>query len=118
MITTTHARFDRNPSNPSPLWAKHAGSLAVLARRKGIKIAGITNAPFAELFLNGKSLGMQATTRLGELSWGIATFSAGNLTMVAYDDHNRTVATDTMLTVGEAASVQLQIDTPRSPIHA
>jgi len=88
-------------------------SNAALPRRKGIKIAGITNAPFAELWLNGKSLGKQATTRLGELSWGIALFSAGNLTMVATDHHNRTVATDTMVTVKEAVSVQLQIDTPR-----
>ena len=80
------------------------------------QIAGITNAPFAELFLNGKSLGTQRTERLGHLSWDIPEFSAGNLTMAAMDTHNRTVATDTMVTVGDPDSVQLQIDTPAPSI--
>jgi len=74
-------------------------------------IHGYTNAPYANLLVNGKSQGAQAVSDLGAASWTVP-FTPGNLTLVALDEHNMTLATDTRITPGVAAKVELSIDTP------
>ncbi|MDI7776402.1 glycoside hydrolase family 2 TIM barrel-domain containing protein [Asticcacaulis sp. EMRT-3] len=66
-----------------------------------------SNAPVAELFLNGKSLGKQpihadASARVWEVS-----FAPGTLKAIAYDAKGRKVATSLLQTAGAPAGVKL-----------
>ena len=71
-----------------------------------------TNAPYAELILNGKSQGVKELVWQGWAQWDDITYEAGYITAIAIDDKNSTVATHTVLTTGEARRIQAFIDVP------
>ena len=71
-----------------------------------------TNAPSAELFVNGKSQGVKELVWQGWAEWDSVSFAAGNLTATAIDDKKTVVATHTILTTGEAKTIQAFLDVP------
>ena len=71
-----------------------------------------TNAPYAELILNGKSQGVKELVWQDWAQWDDITYEAGYITAIAIDDKNSTVATHTVLTTGEARRIQAFIDVP------
>ncbi|XP_062504714.1 beta-galactosidase BoGH2A-like [Corticium candelabrum] len=75
-------------------------------------IHAYTNAPIAELFVNGKSLGMQTVVWFGWAEWQDVVFAPGSLTAVALIGKNMVVANHTVETTGKAAAVQLHVDVP------
>jgi beta-galactosidase len=71
------------------------------------KVEVYSNAPMAELFLNGKSLGRKpinadASARVWDVS-----FAPGTLKAVAYDEKGRKIAENTLQTAGAPAAVKL-----------
>lgn len=71
-----------------------------------------TNAPFAELFVNGKSQGVRNLTWFGWAEWENVMFTPGNLTAVALIGNDLVVARHTVETSGMAAGVHLDVDVP------
>ena len=70
-----------------------------------------TNAPMAELFINGKSQGVQQLVWQGWAQWSV-TFASGNLTATAISDQHVVMATHTILTSGSPAKIIASIDVP------
>lgn len=80
-----------------------------------------TNYPKAELFLNGKSLGMREKNKDGlleryRLMWMDVTYQPGTLKVVAYDATDELVAEQEIHTSGEPYQIVLEPD--RSVISA
>ena len=80
-------------------------------------IHAYTSAPSAELFVNGKSIGLKTITRMVDApgsyaEWMNVPWTSGNLTAVARDAAGRAVASDTRFTNGAAAALTLTIDAP------
>lgn len=75
-------------------------------------IQAYTNAPMAELFVNGASQGVKVITWLGWAEWDSVTYAAGNITAVAMIAPGHVVATYTVETTGQPAAVQLEVDVP------
>ena len=72
-----------------------------------------TNAPMAELFVNGKSQGIQKIVWQGWAQWDNVAYSPGNLTATALDDQHSVVATHTiMTTTGDPSSIKVYLDVP------
>ena len=71
-----------------------------------------TNAPSAELFVNGKSQGVKQLVWQGWAEWDSVTFAAGNLTATAIDDKKSIVATHTVLTTGDPKKIEAFVDVP------
>ena len=71
-----------------------------------------TSYPKAELFLNGKSLGVREKndstllTRF-RLMWNDVRYEPGELTVVAYDENNREAARETIRTAGKPHRIEL-----------
>ena len=74
-------------------------------------IAVYTNAPRAELLLNGHSLG-QCTMRFADYCEWNVSFSPGNLTAVALSETGVVLSSDTRLSPGAPTAVALSIDAP------
>ena len=74
-------------------------------------VAVYSNLPTIELFVNGASLGRQRMAWANWTQWSPA-FVPGNLTAVGYDASGAVAATDTQLTPGAAAKIQLSLDAP------
>ena len=70
-----------------------------------------TNAPMAELFINGKSQGVQQLVWQGWAQWSV-TFVSGNLTATAISDQHVVMATHTILTSSSPAKIVASIDVP------
>ena len=70
-----------------------------------------TNAPMAELFINGKSQGVQQLVWQGWAQWRV-TFISGNLTATSISDQHVVMATHTILTSGSPAKIVASIDVP------
>ena len=70
-----------------------------------------TNAPMAELFINGKSQGVQKLVWQGWAQWSV-TFASGNLTATAISDQHIVMATHTILTSGSPVKIIASIDVP------
>ncbi|TCJ14585.1 DUF4982 domain-containing protein [Flaviaesturariibacter flavus] len=79
-----------------------------------------TSFPSVELFVNGKSQGMQRkdTTRYGRyrLRWDSVRYEPGEIKVVAYDDNGKIAATETRKTAG--APYQIKLIADRATIHA
>ena len=71
-----------------------------------------TNAPMAELFINGKSQGIQQIVWQGWAQWDDLDYSPGSLTAHALDDQHSIVATHTIMTNGNPLSIKAYVDVP------
>lgn len=81
-----------------------------------IDVRVASNAPFVELFLNGESLGKQASayTQAGFVipSWKVS-YVPGTIHAVAYDREGKQIAKGHHETFGESAKVKLQANKPQ-----
>ncbi|MCD7731682.1 MAG: DUF4982 domain-containing protein [Oscillospiraceae bacterium] len=78
-----------------------------------IDVIAYTNAPAAELFLNGKSLGIQRIDHVhGDILHGhwVVPYEKGELTVNALDESGKIIASDTAHSFGEPESVSLKAD--------
>jgi beta-galactosidase len=75
---------------------------------KAIRVIAFSNAKQVELFLNGKSLGIQTMPQNGHLEWQVP-YQAGRLLAKGLTT-GRVVATDTLETTGPAERLQLSVD--------
>jgi beta-galactosidase len=69
----------------------------------------------AELFVNGKSQGIQKKSNQSKLSryrlmWMDVKYEPGTLKVVAYDDNGKTVAEQTIVTAGKPHHIKLEAD--------
>jgi len=74
-----------------------------------------TNYPKAELFVNGKSMGVKQKDKSNKytryrLMWKDVVYQPGEIKVVAYDDNNKTVAEQVIKTAGRPHSVRLTAD--------
>ncbi|MEI7502790.1 MAG: beta-galactosidase GalB, partial [Paludibacter sp.] len=74
-----------------------------------------TNYPKAELFVNGKSMGVKLKDKSNKytryrLMWNDVVYQPGEIKVVAYDENNKAVAEQVIKTAGEPYSVQLTAD--------
>jgi beta-galactosidase len=80
-----------------------------------------TNYNSAELFINGKSQGIQKKSNITKLNryrlmWMDVKYEPGTLKVVAYDDQGKAVAENTIVTAGKPHHIKLEAD--RSSITA
>jgi beta-galactosidase len=80
-----------------------------------------TNYPKAELFVNGKSMGVKQKDKSNKytryrLMWNDVIYQPGEIKVVAYDANNKAVAEQTIKTAGEPYKVVMTAD--RSTIKA
>ncbi|XP_065180029.1 beta-galactosidase BoGH2A-like [Sycon ciliatum] len=73
-----------------------------------------TNAPMAELFVNGKSYGRVSVSWIGYAAWDKVTYADGNLTVTGLNAAGQVVASHTIMTPGAAASLQISLDAPNT----
>ena len=71
-----------------------------------------TNAPMAELTVNGKSQGIGTVDWQGWAEWNGIPFSPGKITATALDSKNNVKATHTVETAGAPAKVVTVVDVP------
>jgi hypothetical protein len=71
-----------------------------------------TNAPMAELSVNGKSLGSMKLDWQGWAEWDNVSYAAGKIVATALDSQSQIKATHTVETAGAAAKVVAYIDVP------
>ena len=75
-------------------------------------IQAYTNAPMAELFVNGKSMGVKKLDWQGWAEWSSVTYSPGNLTANALSAQNDVLATHTIESTGAPAKIVAHVDVP------
>ena len=75
-------------------------------------IQAYTNAPMAELTVNGKSQGSVKVDWQGWAQWDGVSFAAGKITATALDSQNQVKATHTVQTPGAPAKVVAYLDVP------
>ena len=84
-----------------------------------VTVRAFTGAAYAEAFVNGVSLGKKAVAYGQIASWGGVPFVPGNLTAVAYDANNNSVATSVLATTGAPAAVRVTLTAAgKSPTYA
>ena len=76
-----------------------------------IPVEVYTNCDSAELFLNGKSLGMREYRDYEPLKWDV-TYESGELTCVAYDTAKKELCRDKIKTSGKPEALKLICETP------
>jgi beta-galactosidase len=74
-----------------------------------------TNYAKAELFVNGKSLGIKQKDKSSKynryrLAWNNVVYEAGEIKVVAYDANNKPVAEQIIKTAGEPYAIKLRVD--------
>lgn len=74
-----------------------------------------TNYPKAELFVNGKSMGVKQKDKSNtytryRLMWNDVVYEPGEIKVVAYDNNNKAVAEQVIRTAGETYSIKLTAD--------
>jgi len=74
-----------------------------------------TNYPKAELFVNGKSMGVKQKDKSNKyaryrLMWKDVLYQPGEIKVVAYDENNKAVAEQVIKTAGEPYKVRLKAD--------
>ena len=74
-----------------------------------IPVWAYTNCPKAELFLNGRSLGIKEVEKYGHAEWQVA-FEKGEILVKAYDCNGNTVAEDKQITSGRSYSLKLKLE--------
>jgi beta-galactosidase len=81
----------------------------------GISPVVFSCAASVQLYLNGvavSSTGPVAVPALGYVTFPSVNYAPGNLTAVAYDASGNTVATRTLLTAGQPASLRMWVESP------
>lgn len=71
-----------------------------------IKVMSCTNCEMAELFVNGKSYGKKSIDKLRQETWEVP-YEPGELKLVGYDKNGMELASDTVMTTGEAVAVKV-----------
>lgn len=76
-----------------------------------------TSYKSAELFINGKSQGIQTKSNQSKLTryrlmWSDVKYEPGTLKVVAYDDRGKAVAEKTVVTAGKPHHLKLEADRP------
>ena len=76
-----------------------------------------TNYNSAELFINGKSQGIQKKSNITKLNryrlmWMDVKYEPGTLKVVAYNDQGKAVAENTIVTAGKPHHIELKADRP------
>ncbi len=74
-----------------------------------------TNYPKAELFVNGKSMGIKQKDKSNKYSryrlmWRDVVYEAGEIKVVAYDNNDKVMEEKTIKTAGEPHSIRLTVD--------
>jgi beta-galactosidase len=74
-----------------------------------------TNYPSAELFVNGKSMGLKKKTTENNqtryrLMWNDVIYQPGDIKVIAYDDQGKAVASKTIVTAGKPHHLVLNAD--------
>lgn len=75
-----------------------------------------TDAPSAELFVNGKSQGKRQRASAGNgperfrLIWDDVVYQPGGITVKAYDNDGKEIGTETIRTAGKAAKIALKVN--------
>ncbi len=74
-----------------------------------------TNYNSAELFVNGKSQGIQKKSKKSNLNryrlmWMDVKYEPGTLKVIAYDDHGKKVSEKTVVTAGKPHHIKLETD--------
>ena len=105
------------------VWNRHAETLHILPHwnwegREGQKVPVFvyTNYPSAELFINGKSFGIQKKHKEGNvenryrLMWHDAVYQPGEIKVVAYDEGGKPVAEKSVRTAGKPHHIELTTD--------
>ncbi len=82
---------------------------------QNVPIYCYTNHPKAELFVNGKSMGVQQKDKSGKNSryriiWKNVVYEPGEIKVVAYDANDKPVAEQIIKTAGEPFSIKLSAD--------
>lgn len=78
-------------------------------RTDPIPVWAYTNCKKAELFLNGKSLGIKIIEKYGHAEWSVP-FEAGELFVRGYDDTGNIVCTDKQVTSGKSYELRLKLE--------
>lgn len=74
-----------------------------------VTLRAFTGAASVEAFVNGVSLGKQPVGEYGSVAWPAVAFQPGNISATAYDSNNNVVATDLVITVGQASQIKVSI---------
>ena len=74
-----------------------------------VDVWAFTNGANAELFLNGKSLGVAKVEQYAHAEWKAVPYAPGNLTAVATDSAGAVLATQTVMTTGAAAALRVSV---------
>ncbi|XP_062517777.1 beta-galactosidase BoGH2A-like [Corticium candelabrum] len=109
-----------NPTSPSWLSAdSNSGFMIYIVQHWEADVGGstrtiqaYTNAPLAELFVNGKSQGVKTISWLGWAEWDNVDYVTGNLTAVGMVTAGHVVASYTLETTGNPAAIKLSVDVP------
>jgi len=102
-VWTTQTVLHLTPQNWNNIWAPN----------QGVEVFCYSNAPYVEVFLNGKSQGRQAMPQYGRGLWNVS-YAPGSLTAVAYNTALTVIATQTVATTGSPSYLKLSADTPTS----
>jgi len=76
-----------------------------------IPVVAYSNQPEVELFLDGKSLGLQKPGPLGDFLWNVP-YKPGTLKAIAYNNHVEAASTQ-LVTAGEPTSIEISTDNNR-----
>lgn len=79
--------------------------------KKAVNVWVYTNCPKAELFLNGRSLGVLDVERFGHAEWSVM-FEAGELKAKGYSEDGETLAEDVKVTTGRSTELRLRLENP------
>lgn len=75
-----------------------------------VKAVAYTNAPEAELFINGKSCGRQKISAYGHAEWTVP-YRSGKIEAVGYDVNGKAVIKDERTTTGKPVRLMLRTET-------
>ena len=75
-------------------------------------INAYTNAPQAELFVNGQSQGVKAVPWISLAQWDNVMYEHGNLTVAGLDANGKLLASHTVLSPEDPVKLSLTIDAP------
>jgi len=82
---------------------------------QNVPVMCYTNYPKAELFVNGKSMGVKQKDKANKytryrLMWKDVVYEPGEIKVVAYDESNKAVAEQVIKTAGKTHSIRLTAD--------
>ncbi len=106
--TASYYRAQWLPSGPTYLQLVPKNWNSPVPPGQKVTLRAFTGAAAVEAFVNGVSLGWQAVPPYGIARWEGVAFAPGNITAVAFDAANNTVATSVVATTGPAARLVVE----------